>query len=84
MTYGIDIPWGVEFVPVVLPGKLIGVGRHPSELGERMPVRDVGSKDLCFNPLDWLALGLVYRSPASMLERLVGGWSVNGRRDCFQ
>lgn len=83
-TYRVDVPRGIEFVPVVFPGKLVGVGSHPCELCEGMPVCDVGAKDVGFDPFHWLALGVVDGPPASMLECLVGGWSVNGRRDCFQ
>ena len=83
-THGVDVPRGIEFVPVVLAGKLVGIGSHPAELGEGLPVRDIGTKNLGRDPLYGLALSLVDGAPASMLECLVRGWSVHSRRDCFE
>ena len=83
-TYDVDVPCGVEFIPVIFPGELISVGSHPCELREGMPVGEIGTKDLCFDPVHGFALGLVYGPPTCMLDCLVGTWLVNSGRDCFQ
>ena len=82
-THSVDVPRGIEFVPIVFPGKLVGVGSHACELCKGIPVCDIGTEDLGFNPLHWLALGVVDRPPARVLECLEGAWSVKSRRDCF-
>ena len=74
----------IELVPVVFPRELVRIGSHARQLCKGMPVGDIGSKDVRFNPLYWLALGLVDGPPARMLECVVRGWSVDSRGDRFE